>query len=97
MWTVGPVNGNLCFFGLVRTWRRDDFIDCSGHRDDWLFRNSRSIQIQLRYFRGSGHARLRHFLTDADTCRIAGVFPGFLVHHAPHNAEIEAAQSQFAQ
>jgi len=34
---VGPVNANLCLFGLVRARRWDDFFDGSGYGDAWLF------------------------------------------------------------
>ena len=40
---IGPANGNLCLFRLARTWRWDDFVDCSRHGGTWRFRNSRFI------------------------------------------------------
>jgi hypothetical protein len=80
---VGPFNSNLCLFRPARTWRRDDFVDGSGHGGTWLFWNSRSIQIQFRYSCGPGHARLRHFLLDGGMCRVAGFFLTFLMQHAP--------------
>ena len=78
---VGALNINLRLFRLARAWRRYDFDDDSGHGDTWLFPNSRSIQIQFRYFRGSGHARLPHFLRDAGTCCVDSFFLSFT--HAP--------------
>src|ERR1700683_1422099 len=78
---VGALNINLRLFRLARAWRRYDFDDDSGHGDTWLFPNSRSIQIQFRYFRGSGHARLPHFLRDAGTCCVDSFFLSF--SHAP--------------
>src|ERR1700683_3886218 len=53
----------------------------SRHGGTWLFLNSRCIQIQSRYSRGSSHARLCHFLLDAGTCLFAGFFLGFLMQH----------------
>jgi hypothetical protein len=46
-----------------------------------LFWNSRRIQIQFRYSCGPGYARLRHFLLDANMCRVAGFFLVFLIQH----------------
>jgi hypothetical protein len=35
---VGPVNSYLGFFRLTRTWRRNNFLDGSGHDDTRRFR-----------------------------------------------------------
>lgn len=42
---VGPINRNLRLFRLARTWRRDNFVDDSGHRGTWLLWNSRGVQF----------------------------------------------------
>ncbi len=62
---VGPVNSDLCPFGLVRTWRWDDFVNDPRHGDTWLFPNSRSIQTQFRYSCRPRHTRLLHVFHDA--------------------------------
>ena len=33
---VSPANSNLRLFRLTRTWRRNDFVDGSGHGGTWL-------------------------------------------------------------
>ena len=70
-------------FRLALMGRRDDFVDCSGHSRTWLSRNSRGIQNRFHYSCGLGHARLRHFLLDAGTCRVGAFFLTFLMPHAP--------------
>jgi hypothetical protein len=93
---VGPFNSDLCFFGLARTRRRDNFVHGSGHGGTWLFLNSRSIQTE--YSCGLGHTRLRHFLLDAGTCGVASFFLTFLIQHPPIlTPEMEAMLFHFAQ
>ena len=36
MQLVGPLKSDLCLFRLARAWRRNDFVDCSGHSGAWL-------------------------------------------------------------
>jgi hypothetical protein len=94
---VGTVNSNLCLFRLTWAGGRDDFSDRSGHGRTWLFWNSCSIQIQLGYPCGSGHARLCHFLHDAGTRRVIGLCLSFLMRHALHDdIEMEAILFPFA-
>ena len=54
------------------------------HSGTWLSRNSRCIQKnQFHYSCGPGHARHRHFLLDAGTCRAGAFFLTFLMPQAP--------------
>jgi len=80
MQPIRPINSDLCFFRLALAWRRDDFVDGSGHGGAWVFYNSRSIQVQFRYAGGLAHTRLSHFLLDVGSCRV-GRFLAFLVQH----------------
>ena len=74
----GSVHSNLCPFRLSHVSRRDDFVDDSQHRGAWQLCDAACIQFPLHYSRGLSHARLRHFLPDAGTCRIASFLVGFL-------------------
>jgi hypothetical protein len=46
-----------------------------------MFRDSRRVEIPLRYSRGLGHARLCHLLADGGADRVLTLFLPFLLPH----------------
>jgi hypothetical protein len=75
---VRAADGYLRLFWLVRTRRRDNFIDGTGEDDSWVLWSSRRIQIAFGDSRGSGHARFRYFPQHVGTRRATGCFLGAL-------------------
>jgi len=54
-----------------------DVFSCDGNLNV-----STLFEVPLRYSRRLGHARLRHFLLDAGTCRVLGFSLTFHMQHA---------------